>query len=393
VIRIGTEGTQTQTFIAGIYNSTVSNVGSAMGVVVDNTGNLGTVALSSLAGATGATGPAGPTGAQGIAGANGVTGAIGPAGPTGATGADGAQGTAGATGATGPGLFTDGYGDTAGGTGALTSFTPIYNPLSLGEGLDTAFGYQALHDDTIGYGNTAFGIDALERNTTGDGNTALGGSALGNNSTGGYNVAIGDEAGGNLTTGSNNIEIFDPGTSADSGTIRLGTEGTQQLTFIAGIDGTAVTGAAVYVVSGTGQLGVQSSSQRFKTDIRDMGAASEAILALRPVTYHYRQEIDPKATPQFGLVAEEVEKISPDLVVHDKQGKAFTVRYEAVNAMLLNEFRKQHEHVKQQDAIVANQSKKIAVQQEKIEALEARLNQVETLTARLDALEKLAANK
>jgi hypothetical protein len=173
--------------------------------------------------------------------------------------------------------------------------------------------------------------------------------------------------------------------AGESNTIRIGTEGTQTASYIAGIYGEAVTGFAV-VVNSSGQVGVAPSSRRFKTDIHEMGSASEAILALRPVSFRYKKEIDPTGTPQFGLVAEEVEKVSPDLVAHDANHQVYTVRYEAVNAMLLNEFRKQHE-------VVAEQSKTIAEQQKEIEALKARVDQVETLTTRLDALEKLAANK
>jgi hypothetical protein len=153
-------------------------------------------------------------------------------------------------------------------------------------------------------------------------------------------------------------------------------------------------------VNASGQLGVAPSSERFKMDIQDMGSASEAILALRPVTFRYKPEIDPAGTHQFGLVAEEVAKISPDLVVHDANNQIFTVRYDAVNAMLLNEFRKQHEHITRQDEVVARQSTtissqqvEIAAQQGEIAALRARLDQVDALSARLDALEKQASGK
>jgi hypothetical protein len=124
-----------------------------------------------------------------------------------------------------------------------------------------------------------------------------------------------------------------------------------------------------------------------------MGSTSEAILALRPVTFRYKPEIDPKGTPQFGLVAEEVEKVSPDLVVRDAKNQVYSVRYEAVNAMLLNEFRKQHEHVKEQDGIIVKQQAEISAQRERIASLEAGQAQVSALTARLDALEKVAANR
>jgi hypothetical protein len=220
----------------------------------------------------------------------------------------------------------------------------------------------------------------------------MGTSALGG-TTGNGNIALGNAAGDNLTTGGFNIAIGNSGVSTDgtsgSGstgpTIRIGTSDLQTQTFIAGITGVSVTGAEVYV-SASGQLGVNTSSQRYKTDIRDMGADSEAILALRPVSFRYRPEIDPKGTPQYGLVAEEVEKVSPDLVVRDAKGQAYTVRYSAVNAMLLNEFRKEHEKVEEQ-------AKTIGGLQGQVAALTSRLSQVEALAARLDALEKSATGR
>jgi hypothetical protein len=144
--------------------------------------------------------------------------------------------------------------------------------------------------------------------------------------------------------------------------------GTRTATFIAGIYGTAVTGTAV-VVSSSGQLGVAPSSERFKEAIKPMDKASEAILALKPVTFRYKHELDPEGIPQFGLVAEEVEKVNPDLVARDEQGKVYTVRYEAVNAMLLNEFLKAHRRAEQQEATIAKQQKQI-------EALTAGLQRV-----------------
>ena len=132
-------------------------------------------------------------------------------------------------------------------------------------------------------------------------------------------------------------------------TIRIGTQATQSATFIAGIAGTQITGAAV-LVNSTGQLGTASSSARFKEAIKPMDKASEAILALKPVTFRYKEELDPEGIPQFGLIAEEVEKVNPDLVVRDGNGEIYTVRYEAVNAMLLNEFLKEHRRVEEQRA-------------------------------------------
>jgi len=150
---------------------------------------------------------------------------------------------------------------------------------------------------------------------------------------------LGFLAGLNLTTGSFNIDIGNVGVACDANKIRIGKVGTQNGTFVAGIYGVGVTGTAV-VVSSTSQLGVAPSSARFKEEIKPTGNASEGILALKPVTFRYKRDIDRDSIPQFGLVAEEVEKINPDLVVRDADGKVYTVRYEAVNAMLLNEFSK-----------------------------------------------------
>jgi hypothetical protein len=212
---------------------------------------------------------------------------------------------------------------------------------------NTANGTEALFSNTIGFNNTASGFQALSFNTTGFDNTANGLDALFHNNTGGRNIAVGYAAGYNLTTGNDNIDIGNQGVAAESNTIRIGNEGTQAATFIAGIDTAPVSGTAVMVDS-NGQLGVVTSSQRFKEEIKPMDKTSEAVLGLRPVTFRYRHEIDPKGIPQFGLVAEEVEKVSPALVTRDTKGNVYTVRYEAVNAMLLNEFLKQHRIVEEQ---------------------------------------------
>jgi hypothetical protein len=218
---------------------------------------------------------------------------------------------------------------------------------------NTATGYQALQSNTTGPRNTANGFQALVNNTIGYNNTAVGYQALVNNTTGTNNVALGTLAGENLTTGSNNnIDIGSRGIAGESQTIRIGN--VQTRTFIAGIHGVTVTGTAV-VVNSSGQLGVAPSSQRFKAEIKPMDKASEAILALKPVTFRYKKELDPGGIPQFGLVAEQVEKVNPDLVVRDAEGKVFTVRYEAVNAMLLNEFLKEHHKIEEQGRKVQEQ--------------------------------------
>jgi hypothetical protein len=248
---------------------------------------------------------------------------------------------------------------------------------------NTASGLIALQSNTSGAENTALGAFALATSTTGKNNTAEGSGALANSTTGSNNVAMGFDAGLNLKSGGNNIIIGAnvPGTASDANTIRIGKQGTQKSTFVAGIFGSAVTGSTV-VVNSTGKLGVATSSARFKEQIRPMDKSSEAILNLKPVSFRYIEEVDPDATPQFGLVAEEVEKVSPDLVVHDGEGKPFTVRYEAVNAMLLNEFLKEHRKVEEQASKLGEQDQRITEQQTQIEALTTGLQK---LTARFES--------
>ena len=208
---------------------------------------------------------------------------------------------------------------------------------------NTATGDAALFDNSAGNNNTANGYHALQSNK-GNNQTAIGSGALEDTTTGNNNTTLGYESGKNLTTGNDNIEIGNPGVAGESGTIRIGSSD-QMKTFIAGIHGTELTGGGQVVVNALGQLGRAASSERFKEEIKPMDKASEAILALRPVTFRYKKEIDPQGTLQFGLVAEEVEKVNPDLVVRDNEGKPYSVRHDAVNAMLLNEFLKQHRRV------------------------------------------------
>jgi hypothetical protein len=220
---------------------------------------------------------------------------------------------------------------------------------------NTAIGFDA-STNTTGYANTATGTEALFLNTTASGNTAYGFVALFNNTIGASNIALGNNAGFNLTTGSNNIDIGNAGLAGEANTIRIGTQGTQTRTFIAGISGAAINGRAV-MINDNGRLGTAPCSARYKDEIKPMDAASEVILALKPVTFRYKKEIDAERSPQFGLIAEEVEKVNSDLVARDEQGKPYSVRYEAVNAMLLNEFLKEHRKVENLEAMVAQQHK------------------------------------
>jgi trimeric autotransporter adhesin len=241
---------------------------------------------------------------------------------------------------------------------------------------NTAIGYDALYSNQNGMNNTATGVETLVRNTTGSSNTALGYFALNNNSTGNNNIAVGEHAGSNQTTGSNNIDIGNLGVAGESKTIRVGIQGTQNKTFIAGISGATVPGGVGVIVGNNGKLGTVVSSARFKDDINPMDKASEALHSLQPVTFRYKEELDPEGIPQFGLVAEEVEKVSPELVARDEQGKPYTVRYEAVNAMLLNEFLKEHRKVEEQNCKLHEQGATIARLEQQIDALTAGLQKV-----------------
>ncbi len=196
---------------------------------------------------------------------------------------------------------------------------------------------------------------------------------------------MGNFAGGNLTTGDNNIDIGNLGVAAESDTIRIGDA--QTSTFIAGISGQAAIGGDAVLVTASGKLGtVNFSSQRFKDQIKPMDKASEAILALKPVTFRYKREIDPGRIPQFGLVAEEVDKVSPDLVKRDAKGEVYTVRYEAVNAMLLNEFLKEHRNGQKQDATIAQLKSTVAQQQRDFQsAIAQQQKEIQVLTSSLNA--------
>jgi hypothetical protein len=242
---------------------------------------------------------------------------------------------------------------------------------------NTAVGFGALEVNFTGKQNTATGVNALTSDNTGDNNTAEGFDALRSN-TGSNNIAVGANAGLNLTTGSNNIDIGALGVVGESNTIRIGTIGTQRTTVVAGIFGAIVPPGVGVIVGPGGHLGTTTSSARFKDSIKPMDNASETILALKPVTFRYKKDLDPDGIPQFGLVAEEVEKVNPDLVARDGEGKPYTVRYEAVNAMLLNEFLKEHKRVEEQQATIA-ELKGNAARQEKISAQQQK--QIDALTA------------
>jgi hypothetical protein len=311
--------------------------------------------------------------------------------------------------ATGAGALlsnTIGSQNTANGTFALFSNTE--------SNFNTAIGARALFLNTTGSSNTATGAGALQNNATGNFNVANGGFALFFNTTGNHNTAVGDSSLGSNDAGNSNVAIGDSalvtnfsgnnntaiGASALSGTtgssniavgfqagaavgssgnvIAIGSPGddVDNSCFIGNIRGvqTQNADAIAVLVDSAGQLGTASSSARFKKEIKPMDNASEAVLALKPVTFHYKG--DKTGTPQFGLVAEDVAKVNPDLVVCDKKGEIYTVRYDAVNAMLLNEFLKEHGKVEEQDHQLREQGAIIAKQQKQIEALTAGLQRV-----------------
>jgi uncharacterized coiled-coil protein SlyX len=272
---------------------------------------------------------------------------------------------------------TTGNGSTADGYHALFS-----NTSGIG---NTANGFSALINNTIGSNNTAIGEAALHTNTTGNNNTALGPFA-GPNSTGNVNAFVGYNAGINVTTASNVIAIGANVAGAD-------VDNTCYIGNIFGVT-TQNANAIPVLMDSNNQLGTMSSSKRFKKEIKPMDTASESILALKPVTFHYKS--DQTSTPQFGLIAEEVAAVNPDLVVRDKNGEIYTVRYDAVNAMLLNEFLKEHKKVEQQQATIAEQQASIAElkstvaqQQKGMEVLTAQLKeqgvQMQRVSGQLEA--------
>jgi hypothetical protein len=270
---------------------------------------------------------------------------------------------------------TTGNGNTACGAGALILNTTGIN--------NTACGVMALSSNTTGGFNTASGDEALVSNTTGNTNTASGRQALLSNTTGSGNIAIGLSAGSNLTTGDNNIDIGNAGVAAEANTIRIGTGATQTATFIAGIRG-VTTGSATAIpvlIDTNGQLGTVSSSRRAKDDIADMGTASNALMKLRPVTFRYKSDKNPKGrTLQYGLIAEEVAEVAPGLVAHSADGGIETVYYQFLAPMLLNEYQTQQRTIEAQTARIAQLEKQSA----EIAELKLQLRRMATLLGQLD---------
>ncbi len=214
-------------------------------------------------------------------------------------------------------------------------------------GSNTAIGESALFNNTDGGANTAIGVNVLQNNMHGHNNTAVGINALGGSATGNFNIGLGDNAGVNVTSASNVICIGTDGNNVDNAC------------YIGQIFGATSSGGTAVLINSNGRLGTMTSSRRFKEEIKPMGRASEALFALKPVAFRYKKDVDPQRIPQFGLVAEDVEAVNPDLVVRDKNGKAYSVRYEQVNAMLLNEFLKAHRKIQEQEATITQLRKEM----------------------------------
>jgi hypothetical protein len=268
---------------------------------------------------------------------------------------------------------TTGLDDTDLSASTAVGFQTLANATGPDSAFNDAFGYQALFTLTGGHDNVSIGTQSLYFATTGSGNVALGSSAGNGITTGSFNICIGsgNEAGNSISTASNVIAIGTNGANVNNSC------------YIGNIfNSTSPAGAAVFVNS-DGKLGTSTSSRRFKEEIKPMEEASEAVYALKPVIFRYKKEIDPQRTSQFGLVAEDVEKVNPELVVRDKDGKPYTVRYDQVNAMLLNEFLKEHRTVQKQGAMIARQQKQI-------EELSTGLQKVSTLLATRHSVNELA---
>jgi hypothetical protein len=264
------------------------------------------------------------------------------------------------------GANTTGVGNTAAGLYALPSNSTGAN--------NTAFGAYTLYLNTTGKGNAAQGVNALYNNTSGVRNLGIGSNALYSNTTGSYNVALGFDAGYNQTTGTDDIYIAHQGVAGESQTLRLGTQGSSGVegsgilsAYIAGVASSQVTGSAVYVTA-AGQLGVLASSERFKTEVKTMEESSEKLAELRPVTF--KLKTDPEGTLQYGLIAEEVAKVYPELVVHGADGKINGVRYEELAPMLLNAVQKA---LRTQ----TRQADRIAAQNRTIETLSGELRDMQ----------------
>src|ERR1035437_3997532 len=377
-----TTGTNTALGTLALANNTTGITNTAIGVdaLEFNTTGYGNTAigLAALAGNT----PGGDNTAIGVeALSNNTTGAGNTANGAGALISN-----------------TTGGNNTASGLGALAGDTPGSHHTASGSAAlfnnttgdqNTASGFHALAGNTTGVANTAVGFNALAGNTTGVANTAVGNAAMSKNDSGVFNIAVGDGALGNNTTGQfsiaighgaaakvsgangNNIHIGNQGAPEDIGVVRIGTPlpgpGTQSSFFAAGIRGTTTANndAIPVVIDSGGQLGTVSSSRRFKEDIHDMDTASSGLLRLRPVTFRYQKPFADGSKPiQYGLVAEEVAEVYPDLVARSADGQIETVKYQVLDSMLLNELQKEHQQVQQQAETIQQLENRLAALEE-----------------------------
>ena len=279
------------------------------------------------------------------------------------------------------------YSDTSGSYNTATGFSSLFSNTT-GDN-NTAAGYQSLYYNSTGSNNTGSGYQALFANRTGSDNTALGEAAL-RSGTGNNNIAVGYEAGSNVTSGINNIEIGNTGLSTDYNMIKIGAEGLQAKTFIAGIYGTSVSGSAV-MVNSSGQLGVVVSSERFKTDIEPIGSYTAKLQALRPVKFHLKT--DPHGAVQYGLIAEEVAKVYPELVIRDETGRIDGVRYDELAPMLLNEMQEQQKVMAAQSAQIAANDQRAAAQDAKVARLQEQLAGIQAALGKLQSTDQLVARR
>jgi trimeric autotransporter adhesin len=284
--------------------------------------------------------------------------------------------------------------NTAEGDGALDSLTFFHGQPSATE--NTALGFHALVNNTVGNENTAVGKNALLGNINGDSNTATGVSTLvfanGNYNTaigkgalsiigsGSFNAALGGEALSSSINGSFNTALgysAGVGIGSANNVICIGAnvagDNVSNSCYIGSIfDQTAADGAQVFINSND-KLATRTSSKRFKEEIKPMDKTSEALFALKPVNFRYKKEIDPGGTSQFGLVAEDVEKVNADLILRDKEGKPYSVRYDAINAMLLNEFLKEHGKVQNQQEEISALKRELKEQRALIQQVSAQV--------------------
>jgi hypothetical protein len=277
--------------------------------------------------------------------------------------------------------------NTAVGFQALYSNQP--GPLNSVNGKNnTGVGMEALYSNTGGTGNTALGQQALSWNQTGNLNTALGRGA-GRTITGSNNIAIGADAGSGLETGNSNIHIGHTGYFYESNVMRLGDSAYQAKTYIAGIRGvtTSAANAIPVLIDANGQLGTASSSRRFKFDIADMDDTSSALMKLRPVTFRYRDDPSPGGPAlQYGLIAEEVAEVLPELVARSADGRVETVMYQFLTPMLLNELHKQQRASAAQQAAIVAQGKELERLRAELAALRSTQEDVAALRAAMTEL-------